>query len=299
MKLNHLRNVVAVAARGSLRGAARSLGLSQPAISRSIAEIEHELGTPLFERRSRGTVLTEAGEAFVRRANAILAEAKRAKEEVAQIKGGKGGNVTAGLSIAAHIAMLPQALDPFRRRFPQVRLRLIEGLYPTLEKQLIDGSMDFWIGPMPSQPISAELRAERLFQGARVIMARKGHRLAGAKSLKELTDAEWIMTSITHLAEEEMDEMFAHYRLPPPKIAVQSQSALTLMTVLSCSDLLAMVPRHWADFAARQGQLVPIEVKERLPAPAVVLIRRASLSLTPAAQCLVDHLCKNLTKPRK
>ena len=68
MKLTHLRDVVAVAERGSLRAAARHLGIAQPAITRSIREIERELGVVLFERRARGVVLTPMGEVFMRRA---------------------------------------------------------------------------------------------------------------------------------------------------------------------------------------------------------------------------------------
>ena len=66
MKLNQLRNIMAIAERGSLRGAARHLGLAQPALSRSLQELERELGVQLFERRARGMMLTPMGEALVR-----------------------------------------------------------------------------------------------------------------------------------------------------------------------------------------------------------------------------------------
>src|ERR1041384_4427354 len=68
MKFNQLRDVVAIAERGSLCAAARHLALAQPALTRSVHELERELGVPLFERRARGMILTPMGEAFVRRA---------------------------------------------------------------------------------------------------------------------------------------------------------------------------------------------------------------------------------------
>ena len=77
MKLHHLRNVVAVVERGSLRAGARHLGLAQPAVSRSIKELEQELGLVLFERNKFGMTLTRAGEVFVRRAKGIQAELAR------------------------------------------------------------------------------------------------------------------------------------------------------------------------------------------------------------------------------
>lgn len=76
MKLNQLRNVLEIAERGSLRAAARSLQFAQPALTRSLQEIEHELGAPLFERRARGMTLTPLGQAFVRRAHGVLEEVR-------------------------------------------------------------------------------------------------------------------------------------------------------------------------------------------------------------------------------
>ena len=69
MKLHQIRDLLAVADKGSLRAAARHLGLAQPSISRSIRELERELGVPLLERRARGTVLTPTGQRFAGRAS--------------------------------------------------------------------------------------------------------------------------------------------------------------------------------------------------------------------------------------
>jgi DNA-binding transcriptional LysR family regulator len=232
--------------------------------------------------------LTPTGEALVRRASAILSEVRRARDEVEQLQGGSGGSVVAALSIVPHLAMLPQAFPAFRKRYPGVQLHIIEGLYPTVEAGLKDGSIDVYIGPQPERPPAAELVQERLFDNTRTILARRGHPLAKARSLRELAAAEWATTSVTHKAEEELGELFARHRLPPPRLALQSQSALTLIVCLAYSDLLAMVPVQWTSFALTAQALVPITVKESLPAPAIVLVRRAGLPLTPAAEHFVD-----------
>src|SRR5580693_6822900 len=72
MKLHQLRDLVAIAEHGSLRAAARHLGIAQPTLTRSLSELERELGAPLFERRARGMVATALGQAFIRRAIAIV-----------------------------------------------------------------------------------------------------------------------------------------------------------------------------------------------------------------------------------
>jgi LysR family transcriptional regulator of abg operon len=296
MKFNQLRDVVAIAERGSLRAAARHLALAQPALTRSVHELERELGVPLFERRARGMILTTMGEAFVRRASAVLSEVRRARDEVEQLHGGTRGRVVAGLSLAAHIALLPGALKPFRARYPQVELHLIEGWYPTLEAGLKDGSVDFYVGPQHERPPSAELTQEHLFENTRIVLGRKGHPLAAAKSLRDLVGAEWATTSVTFKAVEELRELFEQYRLPAPQLALQSQSALTLMVALANSDLLAMVPVQWTHFTAVSQSLAPIPVREVFPAPSIVTVRRAGLPLTPAAEFLLDLLRRNVPR---
>ena len=292
MKLHHLRDVVAIAEQGSLRGAARHLGLAQPALTRSLSELERELGAPLFERKARGMTPTIMGTAFVQRAEAILHEVRRAKEEAEQLQGGTQGTVTVGLSIAPHISVLPKVLKPFRARYPAIRLHVIEGFYPTLETGLRNGLVDFYIGPQPERPVSSGLLLNTLFANTRAILCRRDHPLARATSLSALAGAEWATTSITLRAEEELGELFEQHGLSPPNLALQSQSALTLMVALSHTDLLAMAPIQWMAFEPTAGILQTIRVAEALPAPPIVLIRRGDLPLTPAATFLLDLMMR-------
>ncbi|TPG38358.1 LysR family transcriptional regulator [Roseomonas nepalensis] len=294
MKLHHLQEVVAIAEGGSIRAAARALNLAQPALTRSLADLERELGTPLFERHARGVAATAAGAAFVARATAILQDLRRAREAVAQLGGATGGTVAAGLSTAAHIGLLPPALRPFRARYPDTQLQIIEGLYPTLESSFREGVLDFYLGPDPGSPLLPGLSREVLAPGNRVVLCRRGHPLAGARSLADLAGADWIATSVTADAADELGRLFAAHGLPAPRLAVRSRSALTVMTCLAHSDLLAMVPRGWTGFALTREALIPVEVAEELAAPPIVLIRRPDLPLTPAAACLLDLMRRAL-----
>ena len=288
MKLNHFRTAAAIAEHGSLRAAARNLGVAQPSLTRGLSELEREIGAPLFERRSKGMIATPLGEAFVRRATAILNDVRRAQEEVEQLRGNAVGQLTVGLSIAAHLWLLPKVLEPFRRRFAHVHLTIIEGFYPTLEQHLQNGSIDFYVGPDPGQKLPRVLRKDTLFAGRRTVLCRAKHPLARAKSLSELTDAEWITTSITPTADKELGDLFRRYDLSEPKLALRSQSALTLLTCLAHSDLLAMAPAQWtmAPFANRV--LAAIPVKEELSAPSIIAVRRAAMPPSPAAGYLID-----------
>lgn len=288
MKLNHFRYAVAIAEQGSLRAAARHLKLAQPALSRSLGELERELGVSLFERGTRGMIPTPVGDAFVKRAISVLNEVRRVREEVDQLQTGVGGSVVVGLSIVAHLALLPKVFARFRARFPTTHLHIIEGFYPTLEADIRNGKVDFYVGPQPAGPLPSEFIQEILFENSRMILCRKGHPLSAAKSLKELADAEWVTTSVTLKAEDELSELFKRYKLNPPRLALKSQSALTLIVSLACSDLLAMVPKQWTEFEPTANSLGTIHVREALPAASMVLIKRASMPLTPAATFFAD-----------
>ena len=288
MKFHHLRDVIAVAERGSLRAAARHLGIAQPTLTRSIRELERELGATLFERRARGMAVTPIGERFIQRAAAAQSELIRARDEVAQLQGQGQGLVKASLSTVAHIALFPEALRPFRQRYPDIVLDITEGLFPTIETDLRNGVLDFYVGPPPAAAGSEGLIVEKLFDNSRVIVCRKGHPLARARSLGQLVDADWLTTSITNRAEEEIGPLFQRHGLRPPKLVMRSRSSLTFIMSIASSDLLMMLPVQWLQSPLAEHILQPIHVREDLPTPPICIVRRTGLPLTPAAEYFCD-----------
>ncbi|MEY2843099.1 MAG: hypothetical protein RI920_1136 [Pseudomonadota bacterium] len=294
MKLTQLRDLVAIVEHGSLRAAARQLDIAQPLLTRSVRSLEKDLGVTLFDRQALGMTLTPAGKLFHQRASVIVNEARRARDELTQVLGeGLGaGTLVAGLSIMPHAGLLPGALPGFRRRYPNVRLQLIEGLFPDLESRLREGSVDFYLGAAPRLLPAPGLLVETLFSNTRAVVGRKGHPLSKAGSLKELASAEWATPSIDYNASEDLARLFELCGLPPPKVALQAGSAFSLMVALAQTDLLAMLPRQWEDFPLTADALQVIPVKEVLPAPDIVLIRRPDLPLTPAGEHLVDLMLR-------
>lgn len=285
MKFNALRDFLTVAERGSLRAAARQMGSAQAAISHSIHELERELGVALFERTSKGVTLTPMGVVFSRRATSILGDVRRAREEIDQLRGAEQGTLSIAMSSVPHIALLPGVLRPFRTRFRDLKMDIIDALYPRVQSRLLDGSLDFYIGPVPGDT-AAGLQVEKLFNNTRTIVARKGHPLAHARSLKELVNAEWITSTVTYTAEEELGPLFEQHGLPPPRLVMSSHSTLTFLTSMVHSDLLMVLPVQWTQ-SPLLTMVQEIRVKEELPAPPICIVTRSAMPLTPAA----DYFC--------
>jgi DNA-binding transcriptional LysR family regulator len=289
MKLTALRDFLEVVERGSLRAAARHQGGAQPTISRSINGLEKELGVVLFERKARGVQLTPMGERFYVRARAVQADLRRAQEELDQLKGRMHGRVSVALSSVPQIALLPGALRPFRQRFPDVRLDIIDAVFPAIEKDLKSGALDCYIGAVPEY-IGSELVAEKLFDNQRAVVGRKGHPLRHARTLKEVAGAEWVMTSVTRKAEEEFGPIFKQHGLPTPRVGIQVHSAFSVVVTLVSSDLLTLLPTQWARSPMLGDVLEAIPIKEAIAGPPIGIIRRAALPLTPAAEYFCDMM---------
>jgi LysR family transcriptional regulator of abg operon len=300
-KFHHLRDFVAIARAESVRSAARSLGLTQPALTRSLRELELEIGAALCERHARGVVLTPLGERFLVRAQASLEELRRGMEEASQLTGNMQGNVAVALSSVPVLTTLPTAFTAFRKACPDVRLRIVEGLFPAIEPLLRDGQLDFYIGPRPERTLGSSYRVDLMFRNERVVLARKGHPLRHARSVRDLLDAEWVVTGLRERLEQEFEEQFTDLGLEIPRIVTIVESMLALVTMVSSTDVMAFLPRQWADTPLFRDLVEPIPVEETLFAPDIVQITRAKMPLTPAAEkfSVLLHRAAGTTYHRK
>lgn len=288
MKLHHLRNVVAIVERGSLRAGAKHLGLAQPAMSRSIKELEQELGVVLFQRNKFGMTLTPVGDIFVRRAKGMLVEFQRTLDEIEQVKGKDFGVINVAFSAAGHLALLPKMIAPFRRRFPNIRLKVVEGTFPVLETDIRDGIIDLYYGAVSKGASDPALVVDLLFDNGRIIVARPDHPLRNATTLAELVGASWLTAPVAIDSDSEVNSVFETAGLPAPHIAMQASTSMSLLTIITASDLLATLPQQWIDFIDATHLIERIPIRDVPNAPRICAVRRANFPLTPATEYLND-----------
>jgi molybdate transport repressor ModE-like protein len=184
-----------VAAHGSFSAAAQALTYSQSAVSQQIATLEREAGTRLVERQGRGIRLTDAGQALVRRADAILAELDGAETDLQAIAGLRGGQVRVSTFASAATTLVPAAVTAFRATHPGVRveLSLVEATAEAADG-LRSGRADLALLAEPlDDPGPVETR--HLFDDPMLAVLPAGHRLARRRALRltDLAAEPWVL----------------------------------------------------------------------------------------------------------
>lgn len=142
MNLNHLRIFNTVLEQGSITGAAAALRISQPAVSRQLAEFESALGTRLVDRLPRGIRPTAAGEVLGERARRIFAEEKAAEQDVGELLGLHRGRLAVGASTTIGSYLVPQVFGDFLARHPDVALDLRIGNTHAIQDDVVGGDVD-------------------------------------------------------------------------------------------------------------------------------------------------------------
>jgi LysR family transcriptional regulator of abg operon len=275
-----------IADAGSVTEAARRLGVSQPAVSKQLRRLEQALGVTLFERSLRGIQPTEYGHALLPRARAIRAQAQQAGEEVRQRRGLREGKLEVALSHFATIALLPRVIPAFRSRWPGVQLSIVP---PTFQLGgLREGQPDFAVMSMPAERLGAEFSARPVYATAVAVVVRPGHPLAGAKSIAELRDAQWLLPSLESSVTRGLSRAFRQARIGAPQFAMTCQTLTGLETIAAHTDLVAAVPAEVHQARAASTGLKRVAIAEAIEGPRVAILRWADARPTPASADLEE-----------
>src|SRR6266704_117784 len=241
MEIHQLRYFCAVAEAGSFSRAAEQSHISQPSLSQQILKLEDELGTRLFDRLGRSVRLTELGKTFLPRARAVLRELEAAKGDVVEGKEFTGGPITVGVIPTVAPYFLPPRLTAFSRKFPQVRLTIVEEITPVLLDRLRSGTIDVAILALPSRGHEFDafpLLTERLF----AVLPQK-HKLASrpSLSLKDLRAEPFLLLRDGHCFRDTAVAACDRARLHP-QIVFESGQFSSLLSMVGAGMGISIVP---------------------------------------------------------
>jgi len=245
LNLHHLRVFAAVAERGGFSRAAASLRLSQPAVSKTVQELERQVGLSLFDRSGRSPRLTEAGEALFARARELFGVERVAEEELGALRGLQRGVLRVGASTTVATYFLPSLLAKFHTQHPAVTLRVLSANTRAVARRLLEGRLDIALveGPISHPRISVTpWRDDEL-----VVIAPAAHRLVRKRTVTgaDLADESFILrepgSGTRVVAEAALAENGVH-----PRATIQLGSTEAIKQAVAAGLGLAVVSRSAA-----------------------------------------------------
>jgi len=289
MKLSSLNALIAAVEEGSLRSAARRVGLSQPALTKLVRELERELSTRLLERSSTGVIPTAQGRVLYERARAATRELDHAVEQIEQLGGRMVGELSIGAVPLAVLLLVPEALRAFGQEFPHIGLRILEELYIAQLTNLRTGVVDVALGPIPPGLTPGEFHVEPLMPASMVVVCRRGSRWARCRSLEELAEARWVYTSVGGSTGYAAMLFTAHGLVPPPAAAVVN-STLGLLSLIGSSDHVGLMPQAIMAHPLAGQFLQVIPVSDGGLQLSIGAITKPDTLLKPAVRHFLAHL---------
>jgi LysR family transcriptional regulator, pca operon transcriptional activator len=216
LRLSMFRAVDAVETHRSLLKASVVLGITQPALTKSLQELEDVLQTRLFDRHSRGVRPTKAGLVFVQTARRILAEVRRLDEELDQLSSPIGGTVALGALPVAAAGVLPGALARLKTTKPDIKVQLQQGRTEDLLPLLASGEIDLIVGRLYEPVLPDGFSREPLWTEPMSILARTDHPIfSEAVTIDALRRYELVLPTVTQRVGQEIDHLLDLLGLTP------------------------------------------------------------------------------------
>ena len=239
-----LAHFIAVFDSGTFSQAAELGGVSQQAVSKSIARLEDELGVTLFERSSYGARPTRFAQVLARRAHAIIAESRMAVAELEALRGAGRGFLRIGLGWSLLVRIGPEAVRRFKERHPQVTISIASGQSTDLYRKLAAGQLEMVISAPPaSQTVAGGIDRTPLFIEQDVLTVRRGHPVCRRSTLDiaDLAQYSWCISLELTAQWEKVCEVFLSRQLEPPTNIIDLNSILLVKALIRKGNGLGLL----------------------------------------------------------
>ncbi|MFZ1469940.1 MAG: LysR family transcriptional regulator [Paracoccaceae bacterium] len=290
LKLSHLRLMAGLLDTGQIGLAAEQLGISQPAASRLLAEVERITGQPVHSRTGRGMALTPVGQALARRAQRVQMELHDAARDLAEIGAGTTGHVRIGAVTSPALQLVLPTLRAARLTLPQITAEVVVATSDLLAQQLIAGQIDFALGRRPSGAESDLIDMVGITAEPVSLMVRRGHPLdrPGPLAAADLMQHDWVMPGREAILTRTVLARLSQMGLPQPPQRLSTASFLLTLALLQQSNAIAPIATAVIDaFTRAPGSpyiRLPLDLGIEVE-PYGLLTRRGS-TLPPVAQRL-------------
>ena len=294
LKPRHLHLLVALDDFRNIGKAAGHANVTQPAISKALAELERGLGVKLFERSARGVNPTVYGECLIRHARTMLDQLAQTRDELRGLVTGTSGKVCIGALSSTVNTLLPQSLVLLKSRLPGTNVLVRENTQEVLLPDLWNGKLDLLIGRLPAMHAARGLEEKILFSQPVNIIARRRHALTRKKTVdwEDLKNFPWVLPPVGSLLRDPVEKAFEEHGITLPGNAVETISANVVARYVQLSDALAVMASDVAKYYEELGVVTILAVEFARQVPPIGIIWNRERPLSPSAlemmQCLEE-----------
>ncbi len=292
LKLRQMRVVDAIATHRSLQRAAASLGLTQPALTKTLQELEEMLGARIFERHARGTEPNALGEVVAAAARRMLAEAQRLEDDLDRVTLASAGSLAIGALPVAAAGILPAALAVLHDRHPGIVVRLVQGVTDQLLPALAAGDVELVVGRLYPPVLPDEFVREALYDEPISVLARSDHPVLAQVRVEACDIARFplVLPTISQRVGQDIERVLAALGVAGAGAPVRTSSVSLIREMLLTGDALTIIPRNVLAGDIARGAIAVVKLPFAAPPRPAGLIRLPGRTLSASAEAFVACL---------
>lgn len=296
--LRDLRYFAAIAEHGQVQRAASALGMSQPALSKSLNRLERALNAKLLMRTPKGVELTSVGAALLSQVERLQRAVNDIFHEAADLSEGRSGHLHVGTGPDLSLNLLPLACAAMVADAPRTTLRVTVGTADVLLPALSRGELDLTVtaSVLSGYP---DLVSEPLMDEMYAVYCSVKHRLARKKkvTLADLSREQWTLAVASgSLQQLDLHRVFAAKGLPDPRVAVESNSVAVRMHLLPVTDLLGFLPKRTLHGSGMRDRLKELPIKGLSYRRTIAVCYRKDAYLSPVGKKFIHILKQAITQ---
>ena len=298
MKLLDLHILMAVAQAGSMNKAAVALNMSQPAISRSIAELEHAVGVRLLDRNARGVEPNAYGRALLDGGTAVFDDLRQALKNIEFLADPTAGEVRIGSNPPVAASFVTAVIDRLSRRYPRIAFHLVTTETERLHRELSERNVDLVAGQRSGPLADEQLGFEKLYDEPFVVVASAQNPWARRRRIKlaELMNELWALPPLESALGSLFMEAFRASGLNYPRATVCVFAHEARISLFETGRFLSIFSKSRLTLPTERPQLKVLPVEAPLPSRPVGLLYLKNRTLSPATQLFFHH-AREVAKP--
>ncbi|MEH6564880.1 MAG: LysR family transcriptional regulator [Halopseudomonas sp.] len=289
LDLKSLRHFAALVEHQGFIRAGEAIGLSQPALSRSIQTLEHRLGCALIVRGGKGVELTPQGQLVLEHATRLLAGSTALKNALRQFNDLEDGELLIGAGPFPAADLLPRVLGQFNKLYPGVRVRLDIQHWSALRGQLLAEELELFVADIRELQGDPLLQVQPLQQEPSLLFCRPGHPLCGQRGLTPPQLAAYPLASF-RLPASIKEILQRTLPRPEPMISLECDNLDVLKRLVMQCDALSIASRSTLEEELARGELALLDWPELMPGTSFGLVTRVQRPLSPAASAFIEML---------